>query len=87
MKTVKLSAPVEHNGTVYETLTFREATVGDLMAIGSFKDETSKTFALMAAVSDTPLQAFRKIKVSDLSRIMAEVGDLMGNEMAATTGE
>ena len=86
-KTVTLSAPVEHNGTIYSVLTFREATVGDLMAIGSFKDETSKTFALMAAVSDVPIQAFKKIKVSDVSRIMNEVGDLMGNEMAATTGE
>lgn len=83
-KTVTLSAPVEHNGTTYSVLTFREATVGDLMAVGRYKDETSQGFALMAAVSDVPIQAFQKIKVSELKQIMAEVGDLMGNDLGTT---
>lgn len=86
-KTVNLSAPVEHNGTTYSVLTFREATVGDMMAAAMFKDDTSQTMAVLASISDVPLPAFKKIKVRDLKQIMAEVGDLMGNETAATTGE
>ena len=84
-KTVTLSTPVEHNGTTYQTLTFREATVGDMMAAAMFKDDTSQTMAVLASISDVPLPAFKKIKVRDLKHIMAEVGDLLGND-AGTTG-
>lgn len=87
MKSVTLSSPIEVKGQMVSTLTFREATVGDLMMSAQFKDEMSKTMAILAAVSDTPLPAFKQVKARDLTRIMAEVGDLMGNEMAATTGE
>ncbi|MGJ7040491.1 hypothetical protein J2Y63_003756 [Shinella sp. BE166] len=84
-KTVTLSAPVEHNGTTYQTLTFREATVGDMMAAAMFKDDTSQTMAVLASISEVPLPAFKKIKVRDITRIMAEVSDLLGND-AGTTG-
>ena len=86
-KTVKLSAPIEVNGQQVSELTFREATVGDMMAAAMFKDDTSQTMAVLASISDVPLPAFKKIKVRDLKQIMAEVGDLMGNEAAAKTGD
>lgn len=84
-KTVTLSAPVEHNGVTYSELTFREATVGDMMAAAMFKDDTSQTMAVLASISEVPLPAFKKIKVRDITRIMAEVSDLLGND-AGTTG-
>ncbi len=84
-KTVTLSAPVEHDGVTYSELTFREATVGDMMAAAMFKDDTSQTMAVLASISEVPLPAFKKIKVRDITRIMAEVSDLLGND-AGTTG-
>ena len=83
-KTVTLSCPVEHNGKTITTLTFREATVGDLMVAGHFNDQMSQTMATLASISDTPLPAFKKIKARDLKVIMVEVADLLGNEETAT---
>lgn len=79
MTTCTLSKPVEHNGVKYEVLTFREPTVGDLMIGGSFKDETSQSMAVLAAISDVPLPAFKKISVKDIKGIMKATADLMGN--------
>lgn len=86
-KTVKLSAPIEINGQQVSELTFREAEVGDLMISARFKDEMSQTIAVLASIADVPLPAFQKIKARDLKVIMAEVGDLLGNEAAAKTGD
>jgi len=85
--TVKLSKPVTHNEKTYAELNFREATVGDLMAGGIFKDETSQTMAVLAAISDTPLPVFKKVSVKDLKAIMSATAELMGNDPAGTTGE
>lgn len=81
-----LSAPVEHNGTTYAELTFREAETGDLMAADKFDGQTSKIVAILASMSEVPLPAFRKIKARDLTKIMAETASLMGESEAPTTG-
>ena len=85
-KTITLSAPVEANGQQITALTFREATVGDLMAGSNFKDEMSQTIAVLASISGVSVPTFKQIKARDLKRIMSEVGDLLGNG-AETTGD
>lgn len=86
-KTVKLSAPIEVNGQQVSELTFREATVGDLMAGSNFKDEMSQTIAVLASISGVSVPTFKQIKARDLKRISSEVGDLLGNEAAEKTGD
>ena len=86
-KTVTLSQSVEHNGTVYQILTFREATAGDLAAADLVNGHMNQTLAILASISETPLPAFKKIRARDLRRIMAEVGDLMGNDPSEPTGD
>ncbi|MGX5723329.1 phage tail assembly protein [Shinella zoogloeoides] len=86
MKTVKLSKPVEHNGTTYTEFTFREAEVGDLMLADAVKGEMSKIIAVLASMADVPLPAFRKVKSRDLNVIMAATKDLLGEEPPVTTG-
>ena len=81
-----LSKPVEHNGKEYADLEFREPEVGDLMAAGHFKDELSQNIAILAAISDVPMPAFKKIKARDLTGIMAATAELLGNGTAATIG-
>ena len=80
MTTVKLSKPVEHNGTTYSELTFREATVGDLIVGDAVSGDLAKTMAVLASISDTPLPAFKKVKAKDLAAIMAATAELLGNE-------
>jgi len=82
-----LSAPVEHNGTTYSDLTFREAETGDLMAADKFEGQTSKIVAILASMSEVPLPAFRKIKARDLTKIMSATAHLMGESEPVTTGD
>ncbi|KAB1086494.1 phage tail assembly protein [Neorhizobium galegae] len=87
MTTITLSKPVEHNGTTYSALTFREATIGDLIVGDAVTGELTKTMAVLASISDTPLPAFKKIRAKDLTAIMKATADLLGNEPEPTTGE
>ncbi|CDZ43105.1 Hypothetical protein NGAL_HAMBI1146_58780 [Neorhizobium galegae bv. officinalis] len=84
MKTVILKTPVEHGGKTYTELTFREATIGDLVTGSAFTTELAQTVAILAAISDTPLPAFKAIKARDLKLIMEETADLLGNELITT---
>lgn len=87
MTTVKLSTPVEFKDKTYAELTFREATVADLMAGDNVKGELGKTMAVLASISDIPLPAFMKIKAKDLAAIMTATAELLGNDTSDTTGD
>lgn len=76
--TVTLAKPVEHNGTVYSSFTFREPTAGDLATADAVNGNVNQTLAMFAATADVPLQVMKKITARDLKRIMAAVGPLMG---------
>lgn len=84
--TVELSKPVEYNNSKITHLTFREAEVGDMMVADKFEGQMSRSIAVLAAISDTPLPAFKKIKAADLSRIMEATQTLLGEPEPVTTG-
>lgn len=84
--TVTLNSPVVHEGKTTSTLTFREPTVEDMIAVDRFNG-LQQTVALMARLSDQDLPTYHKIKARDLKRIMAETSALMGNEPESTTGD
>ncbi|MGY5801847.1 phage tail assembly protein [Rhizobium sp. LEGMi12c] len=75
-----LTKPVTHNEVTYSDLAFREATVGDYMAGDQFKGEISQNVAVLSAISDVPLPAFKKICAGDYRRILDATKDLLGNE-------
>ena len=81
-----LATPVEHNGTTYSELTFREAETGDLMAADAFDGQTSKIIAILTSMSGVPMQAFKKIKMREMNKIMVATAALMGEPEAPTTG-
>lgn len=85
MKTVKLSKPITAGDKTVSELTFREATVGDLVLGSTFKSELAQTVAILAAISDTPLPVFHQVSARDLNKIMSETAEYLGNE--TTTGE
>lgn len=87
-----LSKPIEHNGTTYTSLTFNEATAGDLAAGENFKGELTKTLAILAGMADVPLQVINKIRARDLKVLNDLVAPLMGEDAPkgktpATTGQ
>lgn len=84
MTTVKLKTPVTHAGTTYTELSFRKAKTGDLMVADKFEGETSKMVAILAAMADIPLPAFREIELDDFNSIVTEVADLMGESLKST---
>lgn len=81
---VKLSHPLEHNGTTYSELAFREACVGDFMAADAAKGEFSKMIFVLASISDVPVPAFKKMRPGDLARVMEATKDILGNGVTAT---
>jgi hypothetical protein len=82
-----LKKPVEHGGTTYSDLSFREAETGDLMLADKFEGELSKTVVVLAAMAGIPLGAFQKIKARELNTIIDKTRELLGNEEESTTGD
>lgn len=85
--TVKLSAPVVDGENKISELTFREPDIGDMLVSDKFKGDMEKMVAVLASISDMKLAVFKKIKTRDMAKIMAATAELMGNDMAATTGD
>ena len=77
--TIELSSPIEHDGKTITSLTFREAEVGDAMAMDAVKGEMAKSAALLACMCGLSLPVMKKIKFRDMNRIMGAVAALMGN--------
>lgn len=86
MTTYTLKTPVTHGNKTYTTLTFRKAKTGDLMLLDKFEGETSKMIALLAAVSDTPIQAFKEIEIEDFNALVAVAGEVLGESQPTTGG-
>lgn len=84
MTSYMLKTPVEHAGKTYTELTFRKAKTGDLMVLDKFEGETSKMVALLAAISDVPIPAFKEIDLDDFNGLVQAVGDLLGESLPST---
>lgn len=85
--TVQLSRPIEHDGKIIESLTFREPELGDMMLSERFDGQLGQIAAVLASVSDTPLPVFKKIKAHDVKRIMSATAGIMGNDIPEATGD
>jgi hypothetical protein len=48
------------------------------MAADAVAGEMSKSIAVLASISDTPLPAFQKFPAKELASIVAAAGDLLG---------
>lgn len=83
---VTLSKPVTHDGKTYADLTFREPNVGDLMVADTFESQMGKMVAVLAAISDVPIPAFKKFSATDFKVIVAATKDILGNGETNTTG-
>lgn len=79
----KLSAPIEHAGTVYQDLTFREANTGDMIIADKFDGPNGKLIATFASMAGVPLPAFQKVSMRDFNKIVVAVADLMGEDAEA----
>lgn len=79
----KLRTPVEHAGTTYQDLTFREPLTVDMMAADKFEGQDTKIIVTLASMSGVPLPAFQKITRRDLLKMIEAVAPLLGEEEEA----
>lgn len=85
--TVKLTKPIRHDDKELTELTFREPTVGDLIAGETVagNSKTGQVAATLAAMADIPYPVFKTISAGDFMRIDRATKDLVGNADAAGT--
>lgn len=87
---ITLAKPVSFNGETFTELTFMEPDVGCLVDAEAAGEGTqTQMFALLASMCGMPFEAFRKVKASDLKRIIAETDSLVQNfdQGGEVTGE
>lgn len=84
--TYTLKTPVTHGGKTYAELTFRRPRTGDMVLTDKFDGPIAKTVALLAAVSDTPVQAFHLIELDDFNAISDLIGPMLGEFHPAVNG-
>lgn len=78
--TCQLARPIEHDGKTISSLTFREATLGDMILADSATGEMAKAAIALAAMAGVPYDVIKKIGARDANVIMKSVADLMGND-------
>lgn len=77
-----LKTPVTHNGVTYNELTFRRPKTGDMMILDKFDGEMSKMVALIAAISDVPIQVVKEADFADFTAISEVVAPLLGESQS-----
>ncbi|WP_162901261.1 phage tail assembly protein [Breoghania sp. L-A4] len=76
---ISLSKPIEHEGKTVTSMTFHEASLGDLAVTDAAAGGVAKTILLLAALSGQTEELVRKIKAVDLDAILEKVEPLTGN--------
>lgn len=82
--TVPLSKPIEHDGKTIVSLTFREATVGDMCAADLVQGDFQKMVAVLAGMANVSMPVMKMLPSRDFTRITEAVSHLMGESQAAT---
>lgn len=79
--TVTLTRPLKDTkGNEVTTLTFREPTVGDLMASEKLSGNVSKIAAIIARQNDLTIPVIEGMLSRDFQKCDAIIGALMGND-------
>lgn len=81
MTTVKLLKSITHGDKEITELTFREPTLGDLIAgeVVGGNSKTAQVAATLAAMADIPYPVFKSITAKDFMRIDKATEGLVGN--------
>lgn len=85
--TVPLSVPIVHEGQSLSSITFRPATVKDLISASEQDGELKQTISMLASSSGLSFDTFTQVCTKDLKTIMDSTSELLGNGKASTTGE
>lgn len=81
--TIPLSRPIEHDGKQIASLTFREATVGDMCGADAVEGEFQKMVAVLSGMAGVSIPTMKQIPARDFARITEAVGHLMGESPSA----
>lgn len=68
--TVTLKRPVSHNGATYTSLTLREATVGDQLAVyRPSMGQAEMEVALIAHLAGVPVEVLHLVRLADYQQL------------------
>lgn len=76
---VKLSKPIEFNGSSIAELTFREANVGDMIAADEVQGDFAKTAIMLASMAGVDIDTFKQLPLRDLNKITKATSGFLGN--------
>lgn len=82
--TIPLSKPISHDDKTIASLTFREATVGDMCLADAVQGDLQKMLAILSGMSNVPLPVLKQIRAREFNAILEKVKPLMGEAEAAT---
>lgn len=84
--TVQLSKPIQHAGQTVSELTFREPTVGDLIAASDESNALKQTMTMLTRLCGLDRDSFGQISTNDLKVIVAQTKSIMGNAQPPAIG-
>lgn len=79
--TVDLDFPVEHEGTIYERLTFRRMRARDTLAAEGEAREIMAGYLMFAAMAEVDVEVILNLDVEDLEKVSEVVTPLMGKSV------
>lgn len=82
-----LTYPIEHEGKTYTTFSFRELTMGDMVASEKINGGLAQTAFMLSRSADVPEAVILKMRATDLKRLENLVDRLLGNGSDDEAGE
>jgi hypothetical protein len=81
--TYTLKKPITVKGQTYTSLTFREATAGDMVAGEKFEGNLGKTLAILACMAGVEYAVMKEIRASDILPLTEATASLLGESSTA----
>lgn len=86
MTTISLAYPVTVDGSVINSLTIRRAKTRDFVAVEAVDGEFRKTVALLAAVTDQPVDTIYELDQDDFRALSEAAGAILGESQGTAPG-
>lgn len=76
---LKLKNPIDHEGETISELSFKEITLGDLIAAEAIGGgDRAQTASLIASSTGVPIPAIKKLSATDTRAVLAAAAPFLG---------
>lgn len=84
--TIALKYPVTIDGNVINSLTIRRAKTRDFVAVDAVEGEFKKTVALLASITDQPIDTIYELDQDDFRALSEAAGTFLGESQETAPG-